>query len=126
VPRPDDETDDYEDDRPRRRRRYAEDDEDDDDRPRRRRPPPPDDQGLQFVVPVNTNLLAILAGYLGLVSVLCVPAPFALIVGLIALRQLEKNPGQHGKGRAIFGVVMGVLFSLPLPVIAVAALVSAK
>lgn len=103
MPAPDD---DY-DDRPRRRphREY------DDDRPRRRRPPPSDD-GLQYVVPVNTNVLAILAGYAGLVSVLCFPAPFALILGLLALRDLKRNPGQHGKGRAIFGIVMGVIFSL--------------
>ena len=119
MPHPDD---DYEDDdRPRRRPRrdYAEDD--DDDRPRRRRRPPPDD-GMQYVLPVNTNGLAILAGYLGLVSVLCFPAPFALVVGILALRQLNRNPDQHGRGRAIFGIVMGVLFTLPLPVFAVLAL----
>lgn len=122
MPDPDDE---YDDDRPRRRRRddYEADDDEYDDRPRRRRrPPPPGDEGLQYVIPVNTNVLAIAAGYLGLVSVLCVPAPLALIVGILALRQLNKNPGQHGKGRAIFGIVMGALFSIPLPIAVIAAL----
>jgi hypothetical protein len=119
VPAPDD--DDY-DDRPRRRRRreYEEDEDDDDDRPRRR--PPAGDDGLQYVLPVNTNGLAIAAGYLGLVSVLCVPAPFALILGILAMRQLSRNPEQHGKGRAIFGIVMGVIFSIPLPIALVAAI----
>lgn len=119
MPDPDD--DDF-DDRPRRRPRREDDEDDDyDDSPRRRRRPPSDD-GLQYVVPVNTNVLAILAGYAGLVSVLCFPAPFALILGVLALRQLKRNPDQHGKGRAIFGIVMGVLFSLPIPVIAIVAL----
>jgi hypothetical protein len=115
MPDPDDEQD----DRPRRRPR-REDDEDEDDRPRRRRrrdaeyydeDAAGDDAGLQYIVPVNTNVLAIAAGYLGLVSVLCAPAPFALVVGILALRSLKRNPKQHGKGRAIFGVVMGGLFT---------------
>ncbi len=121
MPHPDD---DYDfDDRPRRRprREYDDDDDDFDDRPRRRRRRPPSGDGLQYVVPVNTNLLAILAGYAGLVSVLCFPAPFALVLGILALRQLKRNPDQHGKGRAIFGIVMGTLCSLPIPVIAVMA-----
>lgn len=120
MPDPDDEYD----DRPRSRRRddYVADDDYDDRPRRRRRPPPPGDDGLQYVIPVNTNVLAIAAGYLGLVSVLCVPAPLALIVGVLALRQLKKNPGQHGKGRAVFGIVMGALFSIPLPIAVIAAL----
>ncbi len=118
MPDPDDEYD----DRPRRQRRDDYDADEDDARPRRRRRLPPGDDGLQYVVPVNTNVLAILAGYLGLVSVLCFPAPFALIVGILALRQLKKNPEQHGKGRAVFGIVMGVLFSIPLPIAVIAAL----
>lgn len=110
MPDPDD---DY-DDRPRRRPRRDDDDDDYDDRPRRRRRPPSGDDGMQYVVPVNTNLLAILAGYAGLVSVLCFPAPFALVLGVLALRDLKKNPGQHGHGRAIFGIVMGVICSIGL------------
>jgi hypothetical protein len=69
-----------------------------------------------MVVPVNTSVLAIVAGYLGLISVLCFPAPFALLFGILALRQLTRNPKLDGKGRAIFGIVMGALFSIPLPI----------
>ncbi|MBN9521139.1 DUF4190 domain-containing protein [bacterium] len=50
------------------------------------------------------------------------PRPFALVVGILALRQLKKNQEQHGKGRAVFGIVMGALFSIPLPVAAIATL----
>ena len=62
---------------------------------------------LEFVVPMNCNPFAILAGYAGLTSLLVIPAPFALILGIIALRSIRKKPGQRGKARAIFGIVMG-------------------
>lgn len=103
-----------EDDEPRRRRPRDEEEEEEEwsdrDRPRRRRRAEPD-PALKFVVPLNTSPLAILAGYLGLVSVLCLPAPFALVLGLLALRSLKKNPKLDGKGRAIFAIVMGTVFS---------------
>jgi hypothetical protein len=113
---PADEYDD-EDDRHRRRRRRRRDDDDDyyDDGPQ-------DNAGLQYVIPINTNPVAIAAGYVGLFAVLCFPAPLALVLGIVALVQLKKKPEQHGKGRAIFAIVMGVLFSLPLPVLVVAGL----
>lgn len=129
-------SDDEDDDRPRRprRRRDDEDDEDDeewDDRPRRRRPRYDDedeeddggDAGLHYVLPVNTSGLAIAAGYVGLISVLCFPAPIALILGILALNQLKKKPKLHGKGRAIFAVVMGAIFTLvPIVFLVMAAL----
>jgi hypothetical protein len=107
TPRP--EPDDY-DDRPRPRRR--------------RRPPdePADDPALRFIVPVNTSVLAIAAGYMGLFAVLCVPAPLALLLGILALVQLKKNPKLHGRGRAIFAIVMGAIFTLPLPFMLIAAI----
>lgn len=109
--------DDDRDERPRRRRRDDDEDEEEDwdERPRRRRQPDPD-PSMRFVVPLNTSPLAILAGYLGLVSVLCVPAPFALLLGILALQGLKKNPKQDGKGRAIFAIVMGAIFSVPLAI----------
>jgi hypothetical protein len=125
---PDREPDDLDedDDRPRRRRpRDDEDDDDFEDRPRRRRRRREDagDEGLQFVIPVNTSGLAIAAGYVGLISVLCFPAPFAILLGVLALVHLKKNPKMHGKGRAIFALVMGVLFTLvPLVFLIVASL----
>jgi hypothetical protein len=120
--RPRDDDEDAE-DRPRRRPRELDDDDEDDDRPRRRRRRRDDDdyedegdQGLQYVVPVNTSALAIIAGYVGLISVLCIPAPFALILGIVALVQLKKKPKLHGKGRAIFAIVMGTIFTI-LPIV---------
>lgn len=124
TPIPDKREDD-EDDRPRRRRRRDEDDDDfEEDRPRRRRRREEDsgDDGLQFVIPINTSGLAIAAGYVGLISVLCLPAPLALILGILALRQLKKNPKMHGHARAIFAIAMGTIFTLiPLVFLAIGA-----
>ena len=114
TPRPPhrDDRDEDDADRPRARRRDRDEDEDDD-RPRRRRRREEEDsgdEGLQYVIPINTSGLAIAAGYVGLISVLCLPAPFAILLGILALRHLKKNPKLHGKGRAIFAIAMGLLF----------------
>ncbi|MDX2132397.1 MAG: GYF domain-containing protein [Planctomycetota bacterium] len=67
------------------------------------------DPGIAMLVPVGRSAYAIIAGYLGLFSVLLLPAPFALLSGILALRDIKKHPEKRGKGRAIFGIVMGVL-----------------
>ena len=102
------------------------DDFDDDDRPRRRRRPPPDlgdDAGMRLLLPVGRSPWAVIAGYLGLVSVLFLPAPFALFCGVMAVRHIRRDPKAHGMGRAVFGIVMGGLFtSLPVGLIVYGAL----
>jgi len=123
--RRDPDEEDYDDEeRPRRSRNRSRDpdeedyDDEEDDRPRRRRrrsSDPMDDPAMALVLPVNTSLLAIAAGYIGLISVLCFPAPLAFLLGVLALVQLRKKPKLHGRYRAIFAVVMGVIFSIPLP-----------
>ena len=72
------------------------------------------DPMVRMLIPVGRSLWAIAAGYLGLCSVVCFPAPLALIIGLIAIRDIRRKPGVHGMGRAIFGVVMGAIFSVVL------------
>ena len=126
--RSDDRDDDY-DDRPRQRRRSDDPEDDDyDDRPRRRRRPAPDpmdDPAMGLLIPINTSALAIAAGYMGLFAVLCLPAPIALLLGILALANLKKNPKLRGKGRAIFAIVMGVIFTLlPLVLIVVSQFVN--
>jgi len=71
-----------------------------------------DDASLRILIPIGRSPWAIAAGYLGLFSVLCVFAPFALITGILALRDIKKHPEKHGRGRAWFGIIMGALFSL--------------
>jgi hypothetical protein len=75
------------------------------------------DKAMGYIVPVGTSGLSIAAGYVGLFSILLFPAPIALIMGILALKDLKKNPRPHGKGRAIFAIVMGVIFSIILLVV---------
>lgn len=116
------EEDDDEDDRPRARRQRDDDyeDDDDDERPRRRRQRRQQDigqdAGMRMLMPVGRSGWAIAAGYLGLISVLVFPAPFAVIAGILAIREMKRDPEKHGMGRAIFGLVMGGLFTLALMV----------
>lgn len=81
-------------------------------------PPPmpvaPADGGLSMVLPINRSGWAIAAGYLALFSVLCLPAPFALFCGIMALRDLKRRAHLQGAGRAWFGIVMGGLFTAVL------------
>ena len=82
--------------------------------------PPPreqrieDDPGMRMLLPVGRSSWAIVSGYLGLISVLCIPAPFAILTGILAIRDMRRDPKLHGMGRAIFGIVMGGLGSLVL------------
>jgi hypothetical protein len=73
-----------------------------------------DDAGMRMILPVGRSALAIIAGYLGLFSLILIPAPLALIFGILAVIDIKKNPKKHGMGRAIFGIIMGVIFSILL------------
>lgn len=68
-----------------------------------------DDAALRMILPVGRSMWAIAAGYLGLFSVLIIPAPLALLCGIVAVIEIRRNPKKHGLGRAIFGIVMGGL-----------------
>jgi hypothetical protein len=79
-------------------------------------PPPPrsieDDPGMRMVLPVGRTALSIIAGYLGLFSVLGIFAPIALVVSICAAVELKRHPERRGWGRTIFGLLMGGLFTL--------------
>ncbi len=78
------------------------------------RPALGDDPMMRMLLPVGRSGWALAAGYLGLLSVLGIFAPVALIVGIVAVRDIQQHPEKHGLGRAWFGIVMGVLGSLAL------------
>lgn len=65
--------------------------------------------GMRLLLPVGRSAYAIAAGYLGLFSILLVPAPFAIILGIIAIKDIKKHKNKHGLPRAIFGITMGAL-----------------
>jgi hypothetical protein len=65
--------------------------------------------GVRLLLPVGRSFLAIAAGYMGLFSLMILPAPFAIILGILAIIDIRRHPEKHGMGRAIFGIVMGIL-----------------
>lgn len=73
-----------------------------------------DDATMRALLPVGRTPLSIIAGYVGLLSFLVVPAPLALILGIVAVVDLKRQPGKHGLGRAIFAIVMGGLGTVAL------------
>jgi hypothetical protein len=85
--------------------------------------------GIRLLLPVGRSGLAIAAGYLGLFAVLVIPAPLALAFGIFAVRDIRKSrqspKPKHGMGRAIFGIVMGSVFTIVL-VIALPTLLRAR
>lgn len=68
-----------------------------------------DDAMMRALLPVGRSGWAIAAGYLGLFSLLVLPAPFALLCGILAVRDIRRDPKKHGMGRAVFGIVLGGL-----------------
>ncbi len=77
---------------------------------------PGQDAGLRMILPVGRSGWAIAAGYLGLFGLLIVPAPLALIFAIIAILDIRKHRNdprpKYGMGRAVFGLVIGVLGTL--------------
>ena len=82
------------------------------------------DPALRMLLPVGRSIWAIAAGYLGLFSLIGCASPFAIFCGIMALRDIKQHPDRHGKGRAIFGIVMGVI-GLPLFVMMLIAMIGA-
>jgi hypothetical protein len=81
------------------------------------------DAVTRLLLPVGRSGWAIAAGYLGLFAVLIIPAPLALIFGILAMKDFRRHPEKFGRGRAIFGLVMGGLGTLILAGGLVAAIV---
>ena len=71
------------------------------------------DPVARLILPVGRSGWAIAAGYLGLLSLALIPAPFAVIVSVVAIRDIwisRNTPHpKHGMGRAIFGLLAGLL-----------------
>ena len=80
-----------------------------------------DNAGVRMLLPVGRSGWAIAAGYLGLLSLTLFVAPFAVIVSIVAILDIQKSKTaehpKHGLGRAIFGLIMGLFFSVVLVMI---------
>lgn len=68
-----------------------------------------DDAALRLLLPIGRSGWAIVAGYLGLLSLLPLVGVLAVITGVVAVRDIRKHPERHGLVRAWFGIVMGAL-----------------
>jgi hypothetical protein len=73
-----------------------------------------DDPAIRMLLPVGRSGLAIAAGYAGLLALVPFLAPVAILLGILAIRDLRKHPEKHGLGRAVFGLVMGSIVTLAL------------
>jgi hypothetical protein len=73
-----------------------------------------DNAAIRMLIPVGRSGWAIAAGYAGLCSVIPFVAPLAILFAVLAIRDIKKHPKKHGMGRAIFGLVIGILFTLIL------------
>jgi hypothetical protein len=73
-----------------------------------------DDAGMRMLLPVGRSGWAIAAGYAGLFAFIPFFAPIALVLGIIAIVHLKRYPELHGMGRAVFGLVIGILGTLLL------------
>lgn len=65
---------------------------------------PPPSGVPSYPQPAKTNGLAI-GGFV--TSIVCCGVPIGLVLSIIALNQISKNPQQGGKGLAIAGIVLG-------------------
>jgi len=87
-----------------------------------------EDAGIRLLLPVGRSGWAIAAGYLGLFSLVVFPAPLALIISIVAILDIRRSKGspkpKHGMGRAIFGLIMGLLGTGILIVVAVASVIA--
>lgn len=71
-------------------------------------PPGSNDSALRWLIPVGRSPYAVAAGYTGLLSpVFCFLGPFAIALGILAIRDLQRNPQLCGLPRAILGIVLG-------------------
>jgi hypothetical protein len=72
-----------------------------------------DEKALEWLIPINRSGLAIAAGYVALFTI-----PFffvglvAVLLGILALNDLKKNPTRSGKGRAWFAIIYGGIGTL--------------
>lgn len=66
---------------------------------RRNEPDEAESPGMRMLLPIGRSGWAIASGYLGLISIMMIPAPLAVFTGIMAIREIKRNPKKHGMGR---------------------------
>lgn len=62
--------------------------------------------------PESLSGWAVAAFYCGLLSILVIPAPVAVICGILGLRDIANHPHKGGRARSIIGIVAGGVVTL--------------
>jgi hypothetical protein len=71
------------------------------------------EEAVKWLIPIGRSGWAVASGYLGLLS--CFPfvgfffGVLPVITGYMAFEHAKKNPKMGGKGRASFGIALGIL-----------------
>lgn len=68
-----------------------------------------DNAGIRLVLPVGRSAWAVAAGYAGLFAIIIFPAPIAIILGVVAIIDIQGHPERHGMGRAVFALIAGTI-----------------
>ena len=67
------------------------------------------------MIPINRSGWAIAAGYVALFTIPFVfVGPIAILLGILGLNAIKKNPGKVGKGRCWFALIYGLIGTLIL------------
>ena len=66
---------------------------------------------IRMLIPIGRSERAIVAGYAGLLSFIPGVGILAIVLGVLALRDLKAHPEKRGAGRAWTGIILGVLFT---------------
>jgi hypothetical protein len=68
---------------------------------------------LGFIIPVGQSVWAVIAGYLGLLSLgICFLGPLAVIAGAVGIVDINKHPDRGGMFRCVVGIVLGLIGSI--------------
>jgi len=69
----------------------------------------PDDRVMRALIPIGRSWWAIASGYLAFFVMIPFVGLAAIATGVLGILAIRKREGLHGMGRAVFGIVMGVL-----------------
>ena len=73
------------------------------------------DRVLEWSVPINRSGLAVAAGYVALFTIpLLFVGPIAVLLGILALGDIRRNPEKLGRGRAWFAIIYGGIGTIAL------------
>lgn len=64
---------------------------------------------MRYMIPCGRPFSALAAGYLGLLSVIPIFAPFAILTGVLGLKAIKKDSSLTGSVRCWFGIIAGAL-----------------